>query len=364
MKIRIISLLSAFAMLITMVGCSTVGNVGSSDGTSSIINSGASVENKVEALLIKRGINVSLLYRYKMNIFSWWTHKYISDPDTYADIRSKGFDHVRLPVAFDLYYKNGKVSESFLKKLDEILNIILDSDLVVILDFHGLAELNNDAGAHEAEFYAIWEQVAERYKDYPDNLLFELFNEPKVGDGPDPLVADRLNEVQNKVIKKIRATNPSRILVASGPEWNTWWGLKDLKLPEDDPNIIVDIHTYQPMDFTHQGETWYDPNATEQVPISDAVYEEINKLIAACRTYKKNTNRVLWLGEFGMNNTVADIEDVKKYLGYVTTKAEAEDMPWAIWDYGWNPFGDTGFDLYSIKNEKWNSAILEAIIQD
>ncbi len=322
-----------------------------------------SVENKVEKLTIKRGINVSLLYRQKLSSITWQLNKYIYDSNTYKDIKSKGFDHVRLPVDFDLYYKNGKVDESFLNNLDKVLKAILDNGLVVVLDFHGIAKMNSDVNSNKAEFYAIWEQLAERYKDYSDNLLFELYNEPKVEDGPDPFNYKRLNEVQKEVIKRIRKTNPTRIIVAASPDWNTWWGLADLELPADDPNIIVDIHTYQPMDFTHQGETWYDPNATEQVHISNAVYTEINKVINACVNYKNKTGRTLWLGEFGMNTTISDKDDLSKYLSYVTNKAESIGMPWAIWEYGWNPYGQSGFDIHSIKNKKWNSTALEAIIK-
>ncbi|NHV98837.1 MAG: glycoside hydrolase family 5 protein [Thaumarchaeota archaeon] len=38
--------------------------------------------------------------------------------------------------------------------------------------------------------------------------------------------------------------------------WNTIDHLDELKLPEEDENIIVTIHYYSPMDFTHQGAKW------------------------------------------------------------------------------------------------------------
>ncbi len=385
---KVLSLFMSFLLLIAFTGCNgessngnSIGNPdnpissneggdasGNANGTvgssgSTITTPDYLVENKVEKLAIKRGINVSLLYRYKMTALLWYRYSYITKPETYSDIKAQGFDHVRLPVDFDLYYKDGKIDEAFLKKLDGILNTVLGSGLVVILDFHGLSELNNNAEANKAEFYAIWEQLAERYKNYPDTLFFELYNEPKVGEGADPLTANRLNEIQNEVIKRIRVTNPLRILVAAAPEWNSWWGLKDLRLPETDPNIIVDIHTYQPMEFTHQGETWYDENATEQVRISQSVYAEIDKVINTCREYKNSTGRTLWLGEFGMNTTVADKNDITNYLGYVAKQSESIGMPWAVWEYGWNPGGDSGFDIYSIKNKAWKTDILKAIIK-
>ncbi len=308
--------------------------------------------NPIDSLSIKRGINLSLLERENLSIFG----SFITKEKTYLDIKEQGFDHIRLPVNFHLYYKNGKLNGSFMKKLDSIINTALNCGLTVVLDFHGWYDINSDVNSNKREFYEIWTLVSEHYKDYSYNLLFEILNEPYEEEGPDPLNAYKLNEIQLEAIKIIRETNPKRIIVAASPEWNTWWGLKDLILPEDDPNIIVDIHTYQPMEFTHQGALWYSPDATVQVRLDDSVFTEINKVIKTCKEYMGKTGRLLWLGEFGMELTLADEGDVSKYLGYVASESEKIGMPWAYWEY------NRSFGAYDPSEKEWRPYVLDALM--
>ncbi len=310
--------------------------------------------NPIESLAIKRGINLSLLERENPMIFG----SFITKEKTYLDIKAQGFDHIRLPVNFHNYYKNGKLNGSFMKKLDNIINTALNCGLTVVLDFHGWYDINSDVNSNKAEFYDIWSLVSEHYKDYSYNLLFEVLNEPYREEGPDPLNAYKLNEIQLEAIRIIRKTNPKRIIVAAAAEWNTWWGLEDLILPENDPNIIVDIHTYQPMDFTHQGALWYSPDATVQVRLNDSVLNEVDKVIKTCKEYMAKTGRLLWLGEFGMELTLADEGDVTKYLSYVSTEAEKISMPWAYWEY------NRSFGAYNPSKKEWRPYVLDALIKN
>ncbi len=324
--------------------------------------------NPIDTLVLGRGINISLLESESKVSFPLWSigsnnNNFIKTASTYTDIKAQGFDHVRLPVNFHTYYSNGAVSSSFLSTLDTILNTILDSGLTVILDFHGWSAINSNVDANKAEFYAIWTQISERYKDYPDQLLFELLNEPYEAEGTAPLTAAKLNEIQNEAIKIVRKTNPTRIIVAAGPEWNSWWGLEDLTLPTDDPNIIVDIHTYQPYDFTHQGsERWTDPNAVmTPVPLYDAVFTEVRKVVRYCGEYTERTGIKVWLGEFGVylyiaeNVDVTIKDDITEYLAYVSKSMEDAGIPWAYWEY------NSGFGAYDSSSKAWKDYVMNGL---
>ncbi len=339
---------------------------GSSSGGSA--DSGSTTEEKdppvtvpenepINSLNIARGINISLLE--SSDKVNFWLNGFITKKSTYEDIKAQGFDHIRLPVNFHTYYSGGKLDDSFMKKLDSILETILDCGLTVILDFHGWGDINGDVTACKAEFLDIWAQVSERYKDYSYALLFELINEPYEAEGRAPFNAQRLNAIQNEAISTVRKTNPKRIIVAAGPEWNAWWGLEDLELPANDPNIIVDVHTYQPMDFTHQGsERWTDPNAeVEQVRLYDGVLREIDKAVKGCKDFTARTGIKVWLGEFGVYLEIADEGDVTRYLSYVTDSMEKAGIPWAYWEY------NSGFGAYNKLTRKWKAFVLEGLIK-
>jgi endoglucanase len=58
---------------------------------------------------------------------------------------------------------------------------------------------------HRDRFTALWRQISERYKDYPNLLYFELLNEPHGN-----LTSNLWNKLIQDSIKVIRETNPDK----------------------------------------------------------------------------------------------------------------------------------------------------------
>jgi endoglucanase len=101
---------------------------------------------------------------------------------------------------------------------------------------HDFGLCANNAEACRPRLEAFWQQISEHYKDAPANVMFEILNEPN---------------------GKITPARIRRRTVVIGPAfWNSITALKQLKLPTDDRNIIVTVHYYLPMTFTHQGARW------------------------------------------------------------------------------------------------------------
>lgn len=308
-----------------------------------------------QELALVRGINVSAL---EGNVAA---DNYVFDPDTYAIIQTAGFDHVRLPVNFAS--RSGKapgftIDPAFFRQLDSAINAALDAGLAVVLDFHGWGAMNGDVDANKAQFLAIWKQVAERYRHYPEELYFELINEPNAATGRHPLTAERLNEIQEDVIAVIRQSNPTRMIVAATAEFNGVWTLLNLRLPKDDPNIIVSVHAYDTMEFTHQGATWIGRPADQVVRLDKDILDSVVKTLDSVQRYKDISGREVWLSEFGiyLNNAVQ--ADVTAYLTHFTAQCEQRDIPWAYWEY------NSGFGAYDKNSKQWKGYVLDGLIRD
>ncbi len=299
-----------------------------------------------------KGINLSALES------NFKPHAFLYYEDTYSDIAKKGFDHIRLPVDFRNYSnKNGVIENDFYNKLDDIITKATDSGLMVMLDFHGWFDFNVSKGDDKL-FLNIWKNLAEHYKDYSNALIFELINEPHTTEGGD-LDAENLMNLQSEAIKQIRTIDPERTIVIATPEWNGPWTLKDLQMPDFD-NLIVAIHTYEPLDFTHQGQSWMN---TEDVHIelSQQILDGLIQQLNLITEFKERTGCRVVLNEFGLTTTghISD-DDVYNYLSCITKYAKEHDIPWTYWSY----LGDFGiFDSGFLGlGGDWRENVLNALL--
>lgn len=299
-----------------------------------------------------RGVNLSAL-EDKLK-----PHTFLYNNKTYVEIAEKGFDHVRLPVDFRNYCNaDGVVSGLFYKKLDNIIEMANDNGLKVMLDFHGWYDLNVNNGDARL-FLNIWKDVAEHYKDYPNSLIFELINEPHTTDGGD-LDMWMLMKLQDKAIEQIREIDPERTIVIAVSEWNGPHMLKDLEMPDYD-NLIVAVHTYEPLDFTHQGQAWAGTKDVK-LELTDEMLNSLTQQLNLITEFKARTGCEVVLNEFGLTTTghISD-EDVSRYLSCITKYAKEHDIPWTYWCYS-DSFGvyDRGF--FGIGG-KWRQNVLDALM--
>ena len=85
----------------------------------------------------------------------------------------------------------------------------------------------------------------------PTGLAFELLNEPK-----DAATTEVINPIFAETIRQIRRIDPKRTIFVGPGRWNSIGELPKLRLPDDDQNLIVTVHNYDPFYFTHQGADW------------------------------------------------------------------------------------------------------------
>ena len=269
-------------------------------------------------------------------------------------IKDAGFTSVRVNLyPFSFMDKNHKIDPAWLKTLDWVVEKGSDADLMVILDLHEFTAMADDPEAKKEMFLSFWRQVAPRYKSSPDNVVFELLNEPN-----QKLTVDMWNNFLVEAMGIIRQSNPNRTLVIGPGNWNGIESLNTLKLPENDRNIIVTVHFYHPMRFTHQGAAW----AKEYKNLSgikwtgtEAEKEEVKSKLKVAADWSAQNKRPILLGEFGAYDK-GDMDSRARYTAFVARTAEQFNFCWAYWQF------DSDFIVYNIDKEVWVKPILNALM--
>ncbi len=287
----------------------------------------------------------------------------VTKESTYTNIKSKGFDYVRIPVNFyTVYYEAasyGYTTEQLMGYLDTGIEYALANDLYVMIDFHGWFYIGEEENDYD-EFLYCWSQVAERYKDASEKVIFELLNEPWYTNGKAQayLSDSRLNTMQAEAVEIIRNTgsnNATRLIVLCTADGNKAWKLSSLVLPDDD-NIAVAIHEYSPYNFTHQGFSWAGLGGTTttleaQGGFSSATSWDFSQI----KAFKEANPKVpIILNEFGVNLVKATEADIETYLTGITGFCTENNIPWAYWQYYGDYSSEGAMSLYR-KSSSWGS---------
>jgi Endoglucanase len=269
-------------------------------------------------------------------------------------IKDAGFSTVRINLnPFTQMDSQNKINPGWLETLDWVVTKGLDANLMIILDLHEYTTMADNPEAKKEMFLSFWKQIAPRYKDKSANVVFELLNEPN-----QKLTVEMWNSFLAEAVKIIRESNPERTLIIGPGNWNGIESLNTLKLPENDRNIIVTVHFYHPMRFTHQGAAW----AGEYKNLSGIKWtatpdekEEVKSKLKVASDWSLKNDRPIFLGEFGAYDK-GDMDSRARYTAFVARTAEKLGFSWAYWQF------DSDFIVYNIDKECWVEPILDALM--
>lgn len=177
----------------------------------------------------------------------------------FEDIRSLGVDCTRLYIRFE-EYSSGKpdyiIPDWLWKNIDDAVAWCTELKMYMIIDFHN--DCDGDSKTRpdvEKVLTKIWPQIANRYKDSSEYIIYEIMNEPHFRSGNLEADISKWNKIQGKLLKLIRTIDTKHTVIVGAESWNSVTAL--LKLPDyKDDNIIYNFHDYTPMLFSHQGASW------------------------------------------------------------------------------------------------------------
>lgn len=272
-------------------------------------------------------------------------------------VKAEGFNAVRIPVTWGEHLNGDTIDEAWISRVNEVVDYVIDNDMYVILNVHHddyiwIKPTKADEASVKAKYVKIWEQIANRFKNYDEHLLFEGLNEPRVIGGQDEWNAgtEEEREVINNLlaafvetVRKTGGNNATRTLVITGhAAAMNETAIKAIKVP-DDEHIIVSIHAYSPYNFAL--------NEEGTSSFTDADKAELDKNFDLIKTNFIDKGIPAIIGEFGSldkNNT----SDRVKHMEYYVKKAKEHGITCFIWDNG-VVSGEGKFGLLNRKDCTW-----------
>jgi len=244
-----IKLLLFFSVVIMFITCNSTDNA----PAVSIVDKNASVQAALRRAPFSKGVN-----------FSGWFESFSAGgiPFTkyteqdFADVKSLGADVIRLPVKM-----HSMTSGAPDYTLDPLLFRFLDIavgwaekyGLYIIIDNHSFDPVRGLEDSIDRILLPVWTQVARRYRNRSDYVIYEILNEPHgISDA-------RWGEVQGMAVDTIRRIDQKHAIIVGGTDYNSIGKLSALPRYSD-PNLIYTFHFYDPHIFTHQGAGWGEPS--------------------------------------------------------------------------------------------------------
>ena len=289
-----------------------------------------------------------------LTIETAWGNDNVTE-DYIKAIHDNGFNTVRIPVSWHNHVdENLQINEEWLDRVQEVVDYAIEEDMYVIINIHHDNHLeangfypDEDHKEQSLKYVeSIWTQVADRFKDYDDKLVFEALNEPRlVGHTNewwiDPNNEDCkeaiaiINELNQKFVDVVRASggnNGDRYLMCPGYCASPDGVLNDgFVIPTDsaDNKIILSIHAYTPYSFALES-----PGIDNFDASSYDSRKDIDYFMDKIYTKYISQGIPVLIGECGAVNKNGNLQDRVDWAAYYTAKARSCGLTVTIWDNG------------------------------
>lgn len=277
-------------------------------------------------------------------------------------MKAAGFDTIRIPVAWmtnatHLYEGDYTIDADYMDRVEEVVRYARKAGMYVIINDHWDGGWYGMFGSESAETRALameaykgmWQQIAERFRDYSDYLIFESANEELGGrfDENSPLYCSDsvvtyltdderyalTNEINQTFVDVVRATggnNATRLLLIAGYSTNIDQTCDDrFQMPKDtaDSKLMVSVHYYDPWSYCGASSA---ASATKWGTVSD--YEYMDQQLAKMTKFTEAGYGVV-IGEYGALPCSDGLKD--NTLAYHTAFLDActkYDLTNCLWD--------------------------------
>ncbi|WP_405132079.1 glycoside hydrolase family 5 protein [Paenibacillus sp. FSL H8-0317] len=321
-------------------------------------------------------------------------------PELIKKVKAAGFKSIRIPVSYLNNIgsaPNYTINAAWLNRIQQVVDYAYNEGLYVIINIHGdgynsvqggwLLVNGGNQTAIKEKYKKVWQQIATKFSNYNDRLIFESMNEVFDGNygNPNSAYYTNLNAYNQIFVDTVRQTggnNNARWLLVPG--WNTNidytvgnYGFtlptdnyRSSAIPSSQKRIMISAHYYSPWDFAGEENgnitQW---GATSTNPAKKSTWGQEDYLESQFKSmYDKFVTQgyPVVIGEFGsIDKTSYDSSNNVYRAAYakaVTAKAKKYKMVPVYWDNGHN--GQHGFALFNRSNNTVTQQnIINAIMQ-
>ena len=315
-------------------------------------------------------------------------------------VKAAGFKSIRIPVSYFAKIDDDKdytIDSKWLDRVQEVVDYCIKNDLYAVINIHGDGYNTIDGswllcnGKNQTEikkkYKKVWKQIAERFKNYDEHLLFESMNE-EFDDSysePNKEYYQNINDYNQIFVDTVRKTgdnNTKRWLIIPG--WNTNidytagdYGFKlptdqyrDKSIDKEEQRIMISVHYYSPWDFcggencviTQWGNEADDPSKTSTTCDETYMKNQLNLM----KTTFADKGYPVFIGEYGSIDKTSYDSENEYYRAYFARKlcqlSRKNGCIPMYWDNGYN--GVHGFGLFDRTTcEITQPVIIDAIME-
>ena len=315
-------------------------------------------------------------------------------------VKAAGFKSIRIPVSYFAKIDDDKdytIDSKWLDRVQEVVDYCIKNDLYAVINIHGDGYNTIDGswllcnGKNQTEikkkYKKVWKQIAERFKNYDEHLLFESMNEEFDGSYSEPNKEyyQNINDYNQIFVDTVRKTgdnNTKRWLIIPG--WNTNidytagdYGFKlptdqyrDKSIDKEEQRIMISVHYYSPWDFcggengviTQWGNEADDPSKTSTTCNETYMKNQLNLM----KTTFADKGYPVFIGEYGSIGKTSYDSENEYYRAYFARKlcqlSRKNGCIPMYWDNGYN--GVHGFGLFDRTTcEVTQPVIIDAIME-
>lgn len=315
-------------------------------------------------------------------------------------VKAAGFKSIRIPVSYFAKIDDDKdytIDSKWLDRVQEVVDYCIKNDLYAVINIHGDGYNTIDGswllcnGKNQTEikkkYKKVWKQIAERFKNYDEHLLFESMNEEFDGSYSEPNKEyyqniNDYNQIFVDTVRKTEDNNTKRWLIIPG--WNTNidytagdYGFKlptdqyrDKPIDKEEQRIMISVHYYSPWDFcggencviTQWGNEADDPSKTSTTCDETYMKNQLNLM----KTKFADKGYPVFIGEYGSIDKTSYDSENEYYRAYFARKlcqlSRKNGCIPMYWDNGYN--GVHGFGLFDRTTcEVTQPVIIDAIME-
>ncbi|MEM6807163.1 MAG: glycoside hydrolase family 5 protein [Bacteroidota bacterium] len=257
-------------------------------------------------------------------------------------VRTMGFKTLRIPITWGFNQSAAApytIENNYLAVVKKVVDYGFSNGMHVIINVHHDNEwskpIATEAEEAKARLSSLWTQVSEYFKAYNDSLIFETLNEPRLEGSPEEWSGGTtegrsfINDFHKAAVDAIRASggnNAKRhIMIPTWAASTVQAAMDELVIPNDDPKVIISLHTYFPWPFAGEANRGW--GSDQDKADLEAEFDRIRQ------KWIVDEGRPVILGEWGSVEE-NPLNTRQEYAAFYAKEAAERDLLTIVWDDG------------------------------